>query len=290
MGTPDFAAVILRYLAANDCDVVKVYTQPDKTAGRGRGVAACPVKRAALELGLPVVQPVTFRDEQATAIIAELTALKPDVAVVAAYGQILPQAVLDVPRRGCLNVHPSLLPRFRGVSPVPAAILAGDEFTGVSVMLLDAGIDTGPILARAAVPISPADTTGSLSDTLARVGAPLLLHVLSLWLKDGGIEPRPQDEAMASYCKKLVKADGEIDWRLPAVDIWRRVRAYNPWPGAATTWQGRQLRILEADGGAGRGRRDVAGARPGHRSGPRWRDRRDHRRRRAGSPGGPDGG
>ena len=155
MGTPDFAAVILRYLAANDCEVVKVYTQPDKTAGRGRGVVACPVKRAALELGLPVAQPASFRDEQASASLTGLADLKPDVVVVAAYGQILPQAVLDVPRRGCLNVHPSLLPRFRGVSPVPAAILAGDQFTGVSVMLLDAGIDTGPILAAPPSPYRP---------------------------------------------------------------------------------------------------------------------------------------
>jgi methionyl-tRNA formyltransferase len=242
MGTPDFAAVILRYLGANDCDVVTVYTQPDNSAGRGRAVVASPVKRAALELGIPVRAPVSLRDERAT---AELAALRPDVVVVAAYGQILSQAVLDVPRRGCLNIHPSLLPRFRGVSPVPAAILAGDAFTGVAVMLLDAGIDTGPVLARAAVPVSPHDTTGSLSDKLARVGAQLLLHTLPLWM-NGDIEARPQDEATATYCRKLVKADGEIDWRLAAVDIWRRVRAFSPWPGATTTWQGRQLRILAA--------------------------------------------
>jgi methionyl-tRNA formyltransferase len=242
MGTPDFAVIILRYLVANACDVVAVYTRRDQAAGRGRTLTLSPVKRAAMELGIPVVQPQQSKDVQA---VADLTSQKPDLVVVAAYGQILSQAMLEVPHGGCLNVHPSLLPRFRGVSPVPATILSGDEFAGVSVMLLDAGTDTGPVLARAAVPVAPGDSTGSLTYKLARVGAPLLLHVMSAWGR-GGIEARPQDEREASYCRKMSKADGEIDWSLPAVDIWRRVRAFDPWPGAVTTWRGRQLRIVEA--------------------------------------------
>ena len=242
MGTPGFAATALKYLVSNDCSFVVVYTQSDKASGRGQTLVPSPVKEAALELGLPVLQPRNFRNEAA---VAELAALQPDLVVVAAYGQILPQNVLDIPRHGCLNVHPSILPRFRGVSPVAASILAGDEFTGVSVMLLNAGTDTGPTLAQARVPISPEDTTGSLSDKLARIGAQLILDVLPAWL-NGKIRPRPQDESLATYCNKLSKEDGEIDWRSSAVEIWRRVRAFNPWPGAHTTWQGKQLKILAA--------------------------------------------
>ena len=242
MGTPDFAATILRYLVADERGMVAAYTQRDKVSGRGQVLVSSPVKKTARELGITVIQPRNFRSEET---VAELSQLGPDLILVAAYGQILPQAVLDIPRHGCLNVHPSLLPRFRGVSPVAAAILAGDEFTGVTLMLLDPGTDTGPILAQAQVTVSPDDTTGSLTDKLARIGAQLLLGVLPLWIK-GNIAPRPQDEAGATYCKKLSKEDGEIDWALPAVDVWRRVRAFHPWPGAFTAWQGKQLKILAA--------------------------------------------
>ena len=177
--------------------------------------------------------------------MAELASLHPDVIVVAAFGQILPRSVLDIPRCGCLNLHPSLLPRFRGASPVAAAILAGDEFTGVSIMLMDEGMDTGPILARAQIPISATDTTGLLTAKLSRIAAQLLLEVLPCWLR-GELTPKPQSEAEASYCHPISKEMGELDWHLPAVDIWRRVRAFHPWPGCYTRWQGRQLKIIEA--------------------------------------------
>jgi methionyl-tRNA formyltransferase len=242
MGTPEFAATTLRYLIANECNIIAAYTQRDKAAGRGRILVPSPVKKAAQEANVTVVQPRNFRNEEA---VAELAARKPDLVVVAAYGQILPQSVLDVPRCGCLNVHPSLLPKFRGVSPVAASILAGDEFTGVSVMLLDAGTDTGPILAQAQVPVASEDTSDTLSGKLARIGAQLVLDVIPSWLS-GNLGARPQNAAMASYCRKLSKADGEIDWRLSAREIWRRVRAFNSWPCAFTTWQGQQLRVLES--------------------------------------------
>jgi methionyl-tRNA formyltransferase len=242
MGTPEFAVAPLEYLVTDGYEVVATYTQPDKAAGRGRSVVDTPVKKLAVVLHLPVVQPVSLR---AAGAVEELAGFKPDVMVVAAYGQILPQAVLDIPRFGCLNIHPSLLPKFRGVSPVAAAILAGDEFAGVSVMLLDRGTDTGPVLARAQISVSTRDTTGSLSGKLSRIGAQLLLDVLPRWER-GELESHPQDEAQASYSRKLTKEDGEIDWRLPAVDIWRRVRAFDPWPGCYTTWHGKHLKMIEA--------------------------------------------
>jgi len=242
MGTPEFAVPSLEHLVLNQYQVVAVYTQPDKPAGRGRTLVSSPVKRAALARELPVAQPVSFKKAEA---VAQLADLHPDVIVVAAFGRILPQAVLDIPAYGCVNIHPSLLPRFRGVSPVTAAILAGDEFTGVSIMLLDKGVDTGPVLARAQIPVSSLDTTGSLTAKLSLVAAHLLLEVLPRWLR-GEITPRPQDEAGATYSGLLSKEEGEIDWRLPAIDIWRRVRAFQPWPGCYTRWQGRQLKIIEA--------------------------------------------
>jgi len=177
--------------------------------------------------------------------VAQLAEFHPDVIVVAAFGQILPSSVLQVPRYGCVNIHPSLLPRFRGVSPVAAAILAGDEFSGVSLMLLDSGVDTGPILARAQIPVAEQDTTGSLTTKLSSIAAGLLQDVLARWLR-GELTPQPQDEARATYCGFITKEEGEINWRLPAVDIWRRVRALQPWPGCYTWWQGRRLKVVEA--------------------------------------------
>lgn len=243
MGTPSFAVPILKALAAEkEYDLVCVVTQPDRPAGRGRKPAASAVKEAALALGLPIWQPRTLRDPEA---VEKLRSLSPTVIVVAAFGQILKTDVLTIPPRGCVNVHASLLPRWRGAAPIPAAILAGDEETGVTIMLMDEGMDTGPILAQTAIPIRPDDTTGSLGERLSVLGAELLLATLPAWLA-GEIQPRPQDDAQATVCKLLRKEDGQLDWSLPAVELERRVRAYNPWPGAYTMWRGRQLKILRA--------------------------------------------
>ncbi|MFC2040804.1 methionyl-tRNA formyltransferase [Chloroflexota bacterium] len=242
MGTPEFAVSPLEHLILNHYQVVAVYTQPDKTTGRGRSLVSLPVKRAAVNWKLPIVQPVSFREAGA---VAQLADFRPDVVVVAAFGQILPQSVLDIPKYGCINVHPSLLPKFRGASPVAAAILAGSEFSGVSIMLMDKGLDTGPVLARAQVSISAQDTTASLTAKLSLIAAQLLLEVLPCWGR-GEITPKPQDEAEATYTSMLSRQDSEIDWHLSAVEIWRRVRAFQPWPGCYTGWQGRQLKIIEA--------------------------------------------
>jgi methionyl-tRNA formyltransferase len=242
MGTPEFAVPSLEHLILNQYQVVAVYTQPDKTAGRGRSPVLSPVKRAALRWGLPVVQPVSFKEVE---VVAQLAGFHPDVIVVAAFGQILPRSVLEIPAYRCLNIHPSLLPEFRGASPVATAILAGGEFTGVSIMLMGRGMDTGPVLARAQIPIAAQDTTGSLTAKLSLIAAQLLLEILPSWLR-GEFTPRPQDEAKATYSSLLSKQGGEIDWNLSAVDIWRQVRAFHPWPGCYTRWQGRQLKITEA--------------------------------------------
>ncbi len=242
MGTPEFAVKPLQQLILNRYEVAAVYTQPDKPAGRGRSLIASPVKKAALAGRLPVVQPVNLKN---AGVVAQLAAFHPDVIVVAAFGQILPQSVLDITRYGCINIHPSLLPKFRGASPVAAAILAGDEVTGVTIMLMDSGLDTGPILAQKQVSISPQDTTGSLTDRLSQVAVQLLPDVLLRWTK-GEITPQPQNDAEATYSAPITKEAGEIDWHLPAVDIWRRVRAFQPWPGCYTRWKGRRLEIIEA--------------------------------------------
>ena len=242
MGTPEFAVPSLEHLILNQYQVVAVYTQPDRPAGRGRSMVPSPVKKAALTRALPVLQPVSLKDKDA---VAQLAGFSPDVIVVAAYGQILPQSVLDIPEYGCINIHPSLLPKYRGASPVAAAILSGDDFTGVSIMLLDRGLDTGPVFIRAAVPVSPQDTTGSLTVKLSLVAARLLQEVMVRWPR-GEIAPQPQNASEATCCGQFTKEEGEIDWELPTVDIWRRVRAFNPWPGCYTRWRGRQLKIIEA--------------------------------------------
>ncbi len=242
LGTPEFAVPSLECLLCNQYQVVAVYTQPDRAAGRGRSLVSSPVKMAAMEWGLTVVQPVSFREAEA---VAQLASFQPDVIVVAAFGQILPQSVLDIPALRCINIHPSLLPKHRGASPVSAAILSGDEFTGVSIMLMDKGLDTGPVLAQAQVPISAQDTTGSLTAKLSLIAAQLLLEVLPRWTR-GEITPRPQNETEASYSGEFSKKDGGIDWHLPAIDIWRRVRAFHPWPGCYTEWQGKHLKVMEA--------------------------------------------
>ena len=242
MGSPEFSVPSLEHLLINNYQVAAVFTQPDKPAGRGRALAAPPVKKVAADWGIPVFQPARLRD---AGVVAQIAGLYPDLIIVAAYGQILPQSVLDIPIKGCINVHPSLLPKYRGASPIASAILSGDEFTGISIMQMDAGMDTGPVLARAAVRIAPWDTTGSLTGRLSQVAARLLQEVLVRWVR-GEIEPQPQDEAAATYTRQFTKEDGEIDWRQPAADIWRQVRAFNPWPGCYTAWRGKQLRIIEA--------------------------------------------
>lgn len=242
MGTPEFAVPSLTRLIAGGYDVVAVYSQPDRRAGRGREPTSTPVKAAARQLGIPVQQPESFRSDD---VITQLVEYKPDFIVVCAYGQILTQSVLDIPPYQCLNIHFSLLPRYRGAAPVAAAILAGDEYTGVSLQLVRKKLDTGPLLIAGAVPVMPGDTTGSLIGKLSRVAPGLLLEALSGWLRDER-EPRPQDEARATYIAQIRKEEGEIDWSLPAVEIWRRVRAFYPWPGCYTTWRGKQLKITEA--------------------------------------------
>lgn len=242
MGTPEFAVPALRHLVLNGHQVAAVYTRPDKPAGRGRQPAMSPVKRAAIELDLPMVQPASLKKAEA---VAELAGYKADVVVVAAYGQILPKAVLDTPVSGCINIHPSLLPRHRGASPIVSAILDGDEFTGVSIMLMDEGLDTGPVLTSAQIPIADADNTASLTSKLSLIAAHLLQDVLPGW-KKGQLKPQPQDEDRATYSGIITKQSGEIDWHKPADLIWRQVRAFHPWPGCYTSWRGNRLKIIEA--------------------------------------------
>ena len=242
MGTPAFAIPPLEELLASGYDVVGVYTQPDRPAGRGRSLEAPPVKAFAQERGLDVFQPTSLRNADAH---SRLAALAPDVIAIAAYGRILPEEVLNIAPAGCVNVHPSLLPLHRGPSPVAFTILEGDETAGVSIMLLDEGMDSGPVIAQVDEAIHPDDTTESLTARLFRRGAKLLVDSLSPFLQ-GEIAPRPQDDAKATYAPRLTKEDGEIRWELPAETLWRQVRAYHPWPGSYTRWNGRLLKALEA--------------------------------------------
>jgi methionyl-tRNA formyltransferase len=242
MGTPEFAVPTLNALLREGYDVVGVLTRREQPAGRGQQIEVSPVKQVAMANDLPIQQPRTLRSPEA---LAALSAPAPDLIVVAAYGLILPQAVLDLPRFGCVNVHGSLLPRHRGAAPIAAAILAGDAEAGVSIMLMDAGVDTGPVLGTAALPIAPNDTTASLTAKLARLGAELLIATLPRYLA-GEIVPQPQPGVGASYAPRLEKEAGQIDWREPAAIIERKVRAYQPWPSAYTLWHGQRLKILRA--------------------------------------------
>ncbi|MCX7911976.1 MAG: methionyl-tRNA formyltransferase [Dehalococcoidales bacterium] len=242
MGSPAAAVPSLEALVSAGYEVVAVYAQPDKPAGRGRMVVEPPVKQAARKLGIPVLQPEEVRSE---GVLERLRGFRPEVIVVCAYGQILPQELLDIPPRQCLNVHFSLLPRHRGAAPVMAAILSGDEFTGVTIQLVRMKLDSGPVLCRAAIPVFDADTTASLTEKLAEVGARLLLEALAGWVR-GEIVPQPQDEAQASYFPQVKKEEGEIDWRLTAVELARRVRAFYPWPGCYTKFRGKILKVVEA--------------------------------------------
>ena len=251
MGTPQFAVPALEALAAarepgrlapEGVEIAAVITRPDKPAGRGRGVLFSPVKEKALGLGLPVWQPGPLRRPEN---LAELRRLAPDVIVVAAFGQILRREVLDLPRFRCLNVHASLLPRHRGASPIAGALLAGDQKTGVTIMLMDEGLDTGAILTQTILSIAPDDTTGTLTEKLSLVGAEALLQALPRWFA-GKLVPQPQNETRATLTRLLTKEDGMIDWHLPAETLARQMRAYHPWPGTATTWHGKTLKVLRA--------------------------------------------
>jgi methionyl-tRNA formyltransferase len=243
LGTPEFAVPsLLRLLAAPQVEVALVVTQPDRPAGRGRRLTASPVKARALEHGLPVFQPERLRG---AAVIERLAAADADLFVIAAYGQILRQPILDLPARGCLNVHPSLLPRHRGPAPIAAAILAGDDETGATIMLTDAGMDTGPILTQRRLALTGRETAASLTPPLASLGADLLVETIPRWLR-GEVEPRAQDPALATYSRLFTRADGLIDWSRPAVELSRQIRALNPWPRAYTHAGPARLLLLDA--------------------------------------------
>ncbi len=242
MGTPDFAAVTLKYMLKQGCRLSLVVTQPDRPKGRGRKLIAPPVKTAALENGCEVVQPASIKND---AFIQQVRCLKPDYLVVAAYGQILPHELLEIPRLGAINVHASLLPRYRGAAPIQCAIINGEQETGVTTMLMDDGLDTGAMLLSKTEPIRPDDTVATLHDRLALIGAKLLFKTLEA-LYTGEIEPAHQDNNLATYAPLLKKKDGRIDWHKPAQQLVCQIRGMNPWPGAFTFYCDRRLKILAA--------------------------------------------
>jgi methionyl-tRNA formyltransferase len=238
-GTPDFAVPALEAVVAAGHQVLAAITQPDRPAGRGLAAAASPVKQAASRLGIPVLQPASLKTTQAQ---EEIRGLAPDVLVVAAYGLILPQSVLDLPRLGAINIHASLLPRWRGAAPIHRALLAGDRETGISIMRMEAGLDTGPVLLREAVTILPDDTAGTLHDRLAALGARLVVAALD-GLARGTLTATPQPAVGVTYAAKLEKHEARIDWARPAADIERQVRAFNPFPGATARVRGAEVKI-----------------------------------------------
>jgi methionyl-tRNA formyltransferase len=250
MGSPEFSLPTLEALIAARqgetqaplYEVVGVVTQPDRLAGRGRTLTSPPVKILSRARSLPLIQPQRLREPSA---LAQLHAWHPELIVVAAFGQILRSEILILPLYGCLNVHASLLPRWRGAAPIQAAILAGDAESGVTIMKMDAGVDTGPLLAQRACPILEDDTAASLSPRLAKLGATLLIETLPAYLA-GALSPQPQPEKGITYAPMLKKEDGQLDFTHPAVDLARRVRAFDPWPGAFTLWQGQILKIRRA--------------------------------------------
>lgn len=271
MGSPDFAVPTLRRLAEH-YPVTGVVTQPDRPAGRGRVLTPPPVKVLAQELGIEIIQPERMREPEAQ---AKLQAWAPDLIVVTAFGQILRKNVLELPRYGCLNVHASLLPRWRGAAPIQAAILHGDAQTGVTIMQMDPGIDTGPMLIQQAMPIRPDDTAETLGQRLADAGADLLIQTLPGYLA-GEIQPRPQpaDPDLATYASMLTKEEGRLDFTQPAEALERRVRAFNPWPGAFMDWHGQPLKVHRAhvDGGsqAEPGRRAIIAGLPAVQTTQGW--------------------
>jgi len=241
-GTPDFAAVHLSALIDAGCNLVAVYTQPDRPAGRGKKLTPSPVKQVAQCHGIAVHQPMSLRDSQAQ---TTLTALQPDIMIVVAYGLIIPQAVLDIPRYGCINVHASLLPRWRGAAPIQRAIEAGDTETGITIMQMDAGLDTGAMLHKVHCTITADDTGGSLHDKLAALGPAALLDALDT-IAAGRAKGEPQDDALSTYAHKISKAEGAIDWTQPAITIERKIRAFNPFPVAFTQVGGTSVRLWRA--------------------------------------------
>jgi len=229
MGTPEFAATVLRQVAEwGGCEIVGVYTQPDRPCGRGQVCKFSEVKELALELGLTVHQPLNFRNEEDVQILRDL---RPDVLLVAAYGLILPQKVLDIPTYGAINVHASLLPKYRGAAPIQRAIMNGDPVTGVTIMQMEKGLDTGPILLQKAMAIGIADTAGTMHDQLAAMGGRLLVEALEL-LPKGGLHPKPQNDELSTHAAKLEKSEGVVDWTQPAKVVHARIRGVSPWPGA----------------------------------------------------------
>lgn len=245
-GTPDFALASLTALVGSGVTPVAVLTQPDRPAGRGKKLTSSPVKQFAVERGIDVLQPKTLRDND---VAAELSALAPDLMIVAAYGLILPQDILDIPAKGCVNVHASLLPRWRGAAPIQAAILEGDEQTGISLMSMTAGLDSGPVFVTAAVDIGAGETAGELHDRLARLGGETLVANLDAILAEE-IEAAEQDESKVTYAAKIAKQDAILDWHLPAATLSRRVRAYNPVPGAWFDIDGERIKCWAADSNA----------------------------------------
>ncbi len=242
-GTPDFAATALKALLATRHQVVGVYSQPDRPAGRGRKLTPGPVKLVALEAGIPVFQPESLKTAGAQ---DQLRALDADVMIVAAYGLILPQAVLEIPRHGCLNIHASLLPCWRGAAPIQRAIAAGDRETGITIMQMDAGLDTGEMLLKAITPIEEDDTGGSLHDRLAVMGGTAIVKALE-HLEKGELSGEAQDDSRVCYAHKLSKEEGHIDWTLDAPAIGRLIRAFNPWPGTYTDLDDLRIRIHQAE-------------------------------------------
>ncbi len=242
-GTPDFAAVHLQALINSEHNVVGVYTQPDRPAGRGKQLQPSPVKKLALEHGLPVFQPVNFKDP---ASVAELASLNADVMVVVAYGLLLPESVLNAPKYGCLNVHASLLPRWRGAAPIQRCIEAGDKLTGITIMQMDKGLDTGDMLAKVSTGISMDDTGGSLHDRLAAIGPAALLNTLKQ-VEAGTLQPEKQNDALANYAHKLSKDEALLNWARPATELALRVRAFNPFPMAFTLLGDERIRVLMAE-------------------------------------------
>lgn len=241
MGSPDFSLPSLRALA-KQYEVVGVVTQPDRASGRGRELKSPPVKTLAHELGVPTIQPEKLRAPEA---MEQLHAWAPDLIVVAAFGQILKKDVLDLPKHGCINVHASLLPRWRGAAPINAAILAGDEETGVTIMRMDVGLDTGPMLAKKSIRLTSDDTAGSGTRTLSQLGADLLLETLPRWLA-GEIQPQVQDDSLSTYAPMMKKEEGQLDFANDVNELERRVRAFNPWPGAFMDFNGTMLKIHHA--------------------------------------------
>lgn len=240
-GTPEFAVPSLRALIDAGLAPVAVYTQPDRPAGRGRAVTASPVKRCALEAGIAVQQPQSLREAAAFDVLA---GLRPDLLVVVAYGQILSRAALDLPVHGCINVHASLLPRWRGAAPIQRAVLAGDRETGVSIMRMESGLDSGPVYLKETTPIEAADTGGSLHDRLAQLGAIALMKALPMVA--AGLQPQPQDEAQVTMAPKLTKDEAWLDWQASATALERQVRAFDPWPVAQTRLADQVIRVFAA--------------------------------------------